>query len=592
MVPWFLRNTERLERERIGVEELTRSAAWLVGTVWCIDGGLCLDAIIRAHNHDYDVRVSFPSLYPDAPVTVRPLNMDHRISSHQYGGADGPLCLEWGPDNWHRDVTAVKMLESTHRLFEIENPLGEDRPDVPVVAPNRHRQSLGQTLRGEWARWYASNELIKFYSNQTTQTVGSFKFSFRKTGENWITLIHEANLLDGANAWKDPQIPSTLPGATDDHLYVGIWFKTDLAREDIGKPKTLTELETLLADLGTGNLLATDGSSPVMGFEKVITGALVIDREGGMHLFVIFSGENLYKCSIVHSGEAVDIRRSPDREKLSGKQIGIVGLGSVGSKIAMSLSRMGVEKFYLVDHDVLLPENFQRHALDWLDVVQHKVDAVKSAISRVSPKVIVEVCRLDIAGQESNAAVSGALYHLAECDLLIDATANPKVFNLLSGLSGIASRPLIWMEVFAGGIGGYVARSRPGSDPTPQVMRGAYLQYCTDNPAPELHSSHDNYEAENEDGEILVASDADVSVIACHAARFVPDCFAPSEYSNFPYSMYLIGLAKGWVFKAPYVTIPISMEFHSMDGWYNEENTNIDPDTINFLLELTKKATK
>ena len=132
MIPWFFRNPERLKLERTGIEELSRSVNWLVGTEWRLDeDGLSLDAIIRAKGHDYEVRVSFPNLYPDAPVIVRPQKMQSRVSTHQYGGADGPLCLEWGPDNWHRDVTSVQMLESAHRLFEIENPLGEDRPLQP-----------------------------------------------------------------------------------------------------------------------------------------------------------------------------------------------------------------------------------------------------------------------------------------------------------------------------------------------------------------------------------------------------------------------------------------------------------------------------
>src|SRR5680860_1733083 len=110
MMPWFLRNPERLKLERSGIEDLTHSADWLIGTIWLIDeDGLALDAVIRSKCHDYEVRVSFPFLYPDAPAVVRPRNMQCRISNHQYGGAEGPLCLEWGPDNWHREVTSVQM---------------------------------------------------------------------------------------------------------------------------------------------------------------------------------------------------------------------------------------------------------------------------------------------------------------------------------------------------------------------------------------------------------------------------------------------------------------------------------------------------
>ena len=68
--------------------------------------------------------------------------------------------------------------------------------------------------------------------------------------------------------------------------------------------------------------------------------------------------------------------------------------------------------------------------------------------------------------------------------MIIDATANPKVFNLLAAVARTAGRPMVWLDVYGGGIGGMVARSRPGLDLILQVMRSAYLQYCSNNPDP------------------------------------------------------------------------------------------------------------
>jgi sulfur-carrier protein adenylyltransferase/sulfurtransferase len=589
MTHWFLRDSERLKRERAGIEELSRSAEWLVGTEWCLDGGLCLDAVVRAHGHDYEVRVSFPALFPDAPLVVRPRNMQGRISSHQYGGADGPLCLEWGPDNWHRDITAVQMLESTYRLFHTENPLGEDRPEVPIVAPSRHQLTTGQELRGEWARWCESRPLREFLAAQPANSVGGFKFSFRKTGENWTALIHEAAPV-GGSTWKDNQIPATLPGAEPKEQDVGVWFKTDLAGPSIGQPNKLVRLKALLAGVGRDKFLATDGTSPIEGFQRSIAGVLVVDRSGDPHLFVVLSGDDAYACAPVRSDNTPVNVRSPESRGLNGKKIGIVGLGSVGSKIAISLARIGVRNFYLVDHDVLLPENLQRHALDWHGITQHKVDSMAIAIGRVAADATVDVCRLNIAGQESNAAVSGALDKLTGCDLVVDATANPRVFNLLAAVARTAGHPMVWMEVFGGGMGGMVARSRPGADPTPQDMRGAYLQYCTDNPDPTAKKSTADYATESGDGEVLVASDADISIIAHHAVQFVPDCFVSAEQSKFPNSMYLIGLAKGWVFEAPFVNVPISTAGFSAAGWSDGKETEIPADSADFLVGLLQKT--
>jgi len=587
MMPWFLRNPERLKLERTGIEELSRSANWLIGTEWRLDeDGLGLDAVIRAKGHNYEVRISFPILYPDAPSIVRPQKMQSRVSTHQYGGADGPLCLEWGPDNWHRDVTSVQMLESTHRLFEIENPLGEDRPDIPIVAPSRHKLTVGQELRDKGLRWYAGKTLSDYLAGQPGHSVGTFKFSLHTTAESWVSLVHEA-MPFGGSAWRDDQIPTTLPGAGE--LKAGIWFKTDLEKRTIGHPKKLADLRDLLTGMEEAKFLSTDGSSPVDSFGRLISGVLIVDQAGELHLFIVFPDEAVFVCSSVRSEYEPVQARPPDWDELTGKTIGIVGLGSVGSKIAMSLARMGCRKFYLIDHDLLLPENLQRHALDWQGVVQHKVDAMKVAIGLVAPGAQIEVSRLHITGQESNASISGALNRLASCDMLIDATADARVFNLLAAVARTASLPMIWMEVFGGGMGGLVARSRPRTDPTPQDMRGAYLQYCTDNPSPALEQVPNNYAAESDDGEMLVASDADIAIIAHHAARLVPDCFTPPERSKFPSSMYLIGLAKGWVFEAPFATIPISMESYAVEGWGNGEKQAIGPEDIQFLRDLLEK---
>jgi len=587
MMPWFMRDPERLKLERTGIEELSRAASWLIGTEWRLDeDGLGLDAVIRANGHDYAVRVSFPTLYPDAPVSVRPQKMESRVSTHQYGGADGPLCLEWGPDNWHRDVTSVQMLESAHRLFEIESPLGEERPDIQVVAPSRHKLTVGQELRSRWMRWYTSKALSDYLANQPGHSVGTFKFSLHTTGESWVNLVHEA-MPFGGSTWRDDQTTSTLAGVGG--LKAGIWFKTDLEKRSIGYPKKLADRRGLLAGMEEAKFLATDGTSPAEYFGKLISGVLIEDQAGELHLFIVFPDEDVFMCSSVRSEDEPVQTRSPEWDELNDKTIGIVGLGSVGSKMAMSLARMGCRKFYLVDHDLLLPENLQRHALDWREVIQHKVDAMKVAIELVAPGAQIEVNRLHITGQESNAAVSGALSSLAACDVIIDATANARVFNLLAAVARAANRPLIWMEVFGGGMGGLVARSRPKIDPTPQDMRGAYLQYCTDNPAPALGPAPGNYAVETEEGEVLVASDADVAIIAHHAARLVPDCFAPPERSNFPYSMYLIGLAKGWIFEAPFDTRPISMEAYSAEGWDNGKKQELGVQDVQFLCDLLAK---
>jgi sulfur-carrier protein adenylyltransferase/sulfurtransferase len=111
------------------------------------------------------------------------------------------------------------------------------------------------------------------------------------------------------------------------------------------------------------------------------------------------------------------------------------------------------------------------------------------------------------------------LNKIGQCDLLIDATANPSVFNLLAAVARASQKPLVWTEVYARGMGGMMARSRPGRDPDPQTMRAIYHHYCLERPAPELQIARD-YGAEEPEGQVLVASDADVTIIAHRSIGF------------------------------------------------------------------------
>ncbi len=135
-----------------------------------------------------------------------------------------------------------------------------------------------------------------------------------------------------------------------------------------------------------------------------------------------------------------------------------------------------------------------------------------------------------------------------------------------------------------------MARSRPGCDPDPYAMRAAYDHYCLAHPAPELQTMYD-YTAEDDTGKILTASDADVAVIAQHAARFAVDTMLKGASSSYPYSLYLIGLNRWWVFEAPLHTIPIDTSAFHHDEAETVRTTDHTADNLQFLTELLNKRT-
>ena len=71
------------------------------------------------------------------------------------------------------------------------------------------------------------------------------------------------------------------------------------------------------------------------------------------------------------------------------RTVGIVGLGSGGSFVALSLAMSGVGKFILIDDDILEAGNVVRHAADLRYVGQPKVEAVADLIKQRNPAATI-----------------------------------------------------------------------------------------------------------------------------------------------------------------------------------------------------------
>jgi len=197
-----------------------------------------------------------------------------------------------------------------------------------------------------------------------------------------------------------------------------------------------------------------------------------------------------------------------------------------------------------------------RHDLDWRDAGTHKVDAVASRIQLVNAGAKCKKRKHRLGGQEASGSIESLIETLAECDLLIDATAQPSVFTYLCAAVTVAKKPLLWAEVFGGGFGGMIARHRPLLEPDPLSMRRAIELWCVEQGKP-IGRTPNVYGGGPESP--AIADDADVTVIAAHAARMAIDMLIPREPSTFPNSVYMIGLAAGWIFEQPFETYPIDV---------------------------------
>jgi sulfur-carrier protein adenylyltransferase/sulfurtransferase len=477
--------------------------------------------------------MTYPQAFPSVPPTVTPCG-EERWSGHQYGDG-GELCLEWGPDNWLPEVTGADMIASTVKLLRTERR--QAKPEERGRVETRHDMTLGQDARGETLR-LISTETFRSALQDVYGCVEA-TFSVRYGKPLWRAMIVSMRWDGGAHEWADPSLPLAI---IDEGVQVA-------GRVLVG----LDRLPSLTgsADEVWGRL---PGAATQLPDEDQIV--FCAAKDGQMSAAYLYTKKNVAFQMFIVAGGAGGTRLQEVHASLAERQVAVVGCGSIGSKVTASLARSGVRRFLLIDDDLMLPENIVRHDLDWGGVGSHKVDALADRIRRIVPDADVTVRRHRLGGQESNGSLDSAVSAMRKTDLIVEATADGRAFNYASAGAG-AKVPMIWAEVFGGGFGVAIARSRPGLDPTPQVARALIEGWCRDRAMP-TPPARDRYHGGSDD-QPMVADDAVVSLAASVASSVALDVLLGRDPSRYEHSAYLIGMAAEWIFDRPLDVWPIDL---------------------------------
>ncbi len=162
------------------------------------------------------------------------------------------------------------------------------------------------------------------------------------------------------------------------------------------------------------------------------------------------------------------------QEKIKGSTVGIMGLGGLGSVVAVALARVGVGTLLLADYDVVEPSNLNRQQYFIAQVGLKKTQAMQANLAQVNPYVRVETFDGELS-EENIPLVFGDVDVLVECFDQAEMKAKALRTALLhlpgkgyvgaSGMAGFGENNLIttkkiFPNVFV--VGDHKAEAKPG----------------------------------------------------------------------------------------------------------------------------------
>lgn len=520
---WWLTDFARLGNEKRAVEAIAGGEPWFDLDQWCFhEGMLAVLGTIIVDGERYPIRLLYPDQFPDVPAWVEPQDKV-KWSAHQYGSG-GTLCLELRPDNWEATATGADVLRSAHNLLLSEKAAGKGASGNRV--PSAHH--IGEVQAYDWGinPVLIGAGCVERLKVGTAQDLKALRWM--ANDDVWPIMVHDA---------QDRVTPRHPPSAD-----INTWrFEIPIHVTAASSPVEIAEdRQELLLAVG---LEAGQAQAIIEG------GPCVLLLTGGSEptAFHLMDDSKAYRRKVLVLPDQAEARSGRTPEALACR-VAIVGAGSVGSKIAEIILRSGISRLTIVDGDVMLPGNTERHALDWRDVGFRKVHGLKRHLLHIVPGADIAVVDENLNWQRSARTHAKQVTAIAECDLIIDATGDAATSLFLGAVAAANKRPFVSVEVYEGGIGALIASCVPGRDPAFAKARAAFFAWCDEKNMPPPRPAARPYDALADNGTVMVADDAAATMAAGHAARVALDIL-DDRPAGAEAAWMLVGFRKAWVFE-------------------------------------------
>lgn len=399
-----------------------------------------LNLLIKTHT--YHFLIIFPRYFPNQPIIIKSLEQ-RRISKHQYN--DKTMCLKWGIDNWHEDITVVDMVENLIELLTIENPYG----DTHGVSVSGDKFTFSQQINSKNTLIVDEDDFKYFKDEGKVSLIQKLTNRYGVMFINKIDKYVKGYFLDGEV--EEVEIK-----------YIKINFDlTDDFDLDENIRKYLEEYGNLLLIFRNKKMLILYRRLSTEKEKEQIIKNESLEKQAELKKLSLYIVETVNAKYLNDEKE----KRLKIKKTSLKKKIAILGLGSVGSRVLMDLARAGFSNFILVDEDIFMPNNLLRHELDVNSIGEYKINALsKRIIKGINSKVKFSLHHFALNGQESTETTNKLLQVLSNSDLIIDCTADS---NLIFSLNEIVDKNninYISGSVISGGLGNILIIKRGNDD--------------------------------------------------------------------------------------------------------------------------------
>ncbi len=130
------------------------------------------------------------------------------------------------------------------------------------------------------------------------------------------------------------------------------------------------------------------------------------------------------------------------QQKLKNASVLIVGVGGLGSPLALYLAASGIGRIGIIDFDVVAESNLQRQVLfSHSDLGQKKVNSAREKLQSINPHIGIEI-------YEESLTSDNAVEIIAKYDIVADGTDNFPTRYLVNDVCMILGKPNVYASIF------------------------------------------------------------------------------------------------------------------------------------------------